>query len=439
MNESLRRELGLGGAVMLGLGSIVGTGVYVSIGIAAGVAGPAVVPAIALAALVAACNGMSSAQLAANHPVSGGTYEYGYRYLLPVLGFVAGAMFLVAKSASAATAALGAAGYVVNLFSGSAPTDASAAVATAPPAPLVPVALAIVAIFTVIVAGGIRRSTRMNTIVVSASLLALVAFVVAGLTVQRGVNAASFQPFFADPGSPIGSFLNAAALMFVAYTGYGRIATLGEEVRSPRRTIPVAVIVTLVLSMLLYTSVASVAVSAVGAGELAAAAGSAAAPLEVAALRLGLPALAIVLGIGAVTAMAGVLLNLLLGLSRVVLAMARRRDLPAFFTRVHAATASPRRAVLAVGLLVTTIIAVGDVRLTWSFSAFTVLVYYAITNLAALFIPRGERMFPRWISVVGLIACLSLAAFVPVMVIIAGGIVIAAAAVLYSARKHRIP
>jgi APA family basic amino acid/polyamine antiporter len=119
--------------------------------------------------------------------------------------------------------------------------------------------------------------------------------------------------------------------------------------------------------------------------------------------------------------------------------MARRRDLPGFFTRVHAATASPRRAVLAVGLLVGALVAVGDVRLTWSFSAFTVLVYYALTNLAALFIPREERMFPRWISAAGLIACLSLAAFVPVMVMIAGGVVIAAAALLYSARKHRIP
>jgi APA family basic amino acid/polyamine antiporter len=424
---------------MLGLGSIVGTGVFVSIGIAAGVAGPAVVPAIVLAALVAACNGISSAQLAANHPVSGGTYEYGYRYLVPLLGFVAGTMFLVAKSASAATAALGAAGYVVNLFAGTGANTSGAAGAASPPVPLVPVALAVVTVFTVIVARGIRSSRRTNTVVVSTSLLALVAFVVVGLIVQGGVAPASFTPFFADPDAKAASFLNAAALMFVAYTGYGRIATLGEEVRNPRRTIPIAVISTLVLTMLLYTSVATVAVSALGAGGLASAAGSAVAPLEVAAGRLGLPGLAVVLAVGAVTAMAGVLLNLLLGLSRVVLAMARRRDLPPFFTRIHAATASPRRAVFAVGILVCALVAVGDVRLTWSFSAFTVLVYYAITNLAALFIPREERMFPRWISVVGLAACLSLAAFVPIMIMLAGGGVIAAAALLYSVKKHRIP
>ncbi|MCA9165317.1 MAG: amino acid permease, partial [Planctomycetales bacterium] len=91
---TLRREVGVFGAVMMGLGSIVGTGVFVSIGIASGVAGPAVVLAIAVAAIVATCNGLSSAQLAANCPVSGGTYEYGYRWLSPRLGFTAGWIFL---------------------------------------------------------------------------------------------------------------------------------------------------------------------------------------------------------------------------------------------------------------------------------------------------------------------------------------------------------
>ena len=110
----LKRELGIFGATLMGLGSIVGTGVFVSIGIAAEIAGPGVIVAVAIAALVAVCNGLNSAQLAANHPVSGGTYEYGYKYLNPWLGFTAGWIFLLAKTASAATAALGFAGYFLN-------------------------------------------------------------------------------------------------------------------------------------------------------------------------------------------------------------------------------------------------------------------------------------------------------------------------------------
>src|SRR5688572_2344114 len=164
----LRRELGVGGAVMMGLGSIVGTGVFVSIGIAAGIAGPAVILATAIAACVAACNALSSAQLAANHPVAGGTYEYGYRYLRPWLGFTAGWMFLCAKSASAATAALGFAGYLLN------------ALRVTNQAALVGVAVGMIAVLTLVVLFGIRQSSRANIAIVTVTLLALLAFVVAG-------------------------------------------------------------------------------------------------------------------------------------------------------------------------------------------------------------------------------------------------------------------
>jgi APA family basic amino acid/polyamine antiporter len=112
------------------------------------------------------------------------------------------------------------------------------------------------------------------------------------------------------------------------------------------------------------------------------------------------------------TAMLGVLLNLLLGLSRVLLAMARRGDAPGPLAAIEAGSGSPRRAVLAVGAAIALIALVGDVRVTWSFSAFTVLVYYAITNLAALRLPRAARLFPRWISVAGLAGCLGLAFWV---------------------------
>lgn len=407
--DTLRRELGTPGAVLLGLGSIVGTGVFVSIGISAGVAGPAVSVSIVIAALVATCNGLSSAQLAANHPVSGGTYEYGYRFLAPAAGFVAGWMFLVAKSASAATAALGFAGYLLGAFGVSG-------------GPIVPVGVAAVVLVGAVVLAGIRRSTIANGVIVSITLLTLAIFVVV-LARPAVRNADStLVPFFEVGGDrgPFSSVLQAAALMFVAYTGYGRIATLGEEVRNPRTTIPRAVIITLAFTMVLYVAVSLVATAAVGPGELS----GTAAPLEAAAFSAGFPVVARILSIGAITAMLGVLLNLLLGLSRVLLAMGRRRDMPAFLDRLNARGDTPSAAVVVMTVVVLGLTLIGDVGTTWAFSAFTVLIYYGLTNLSALFIPKEGRLFPTWISALGLVGCLSLAVFVPPRILIVGATLI---------------
>lgn len=395
----LARVVGLPGAILLGLGSIVGTGAFISIGIAAGIAGPSVVVAIALAACLAACNGLSSAQLAADHPVSGGTYEYGYHYLSPALGFTAGWMFLWAKSASAATAALGLAGYALDAFGIMAP------------AMRICLAVLSVAGITVLVLGGMTRSNRVNAAIVSFTLFALVAFVVAGAPTAVEHSGSTLSGMFSGVSNPR-SLLEAAALMFVAYTGYGRIATLGEEVREPRRTIPRAIIVTLVISAVLYISVSIVAVGAVGASALARFTAATAAPLEEVSRTFSGPLLPRLLAAAAITAMLGVLLNLVLGLSRVLLAMARRRDAPHSLARIERRSSSPRNAVLAVGTGIALISLVGDIALTWSFSAFTVLVYYAITNLAALKLPPEARLYPRWIPAAGLIGCLGLAFWV---------------------------
>ncbi len=425
----LRRDVGVFGAVMMGLGSIIGTGVFISIGVAAGIAGPALIMAIALAALVATANGMSSAQLAASHPVSGGTYEYGYRYLAPPLGFTAGWMFLCAKSASAATAALGLAGYLLN-SSGAAPGPW-----------LVPVAVGTVITVTLVVISGIRRSNMANIVIVTLTLLSLTFFVAAGLPLLIGSGQRHFTPFFSPAdtggGGPLESVLHATALMFVAYTGYGRIATLGEEVREPRRTIPLAIIVTLVVSMLLYIAVGAVAVGAVGAERLASATTATAAPLEVLGRDFGVPGGGWILALGAMTAMLGVLLNLILGLSRVWLAMGRRGDMPRGLARIDASGSTPGPAVITTGIVVAGLALIGNVKTTWSFSAFAVLIYYAITNLAALRLPAPDRLYPRWISVCGLLACLFLAFWVDLL-IWATGLALIAAGVLWHAAASRL-
>lgn len=419
-HASLQREVGVFRATMMGLGSIIGTGVFVSIGIAAGAAGPAVVLSIAVAAVVAACNGLSSAQLAANHPLSGGTYEYGYRWLHPSLGFTAGWMFLCAKTASAATAALGFSGYVLHAFG---QTDSVW---------LVPLALAAVLVLTVLVLSGIRRSSNSNIVIVSVTLLSLVFFIVAGLPTALAAGTARLTPFFAPVSeglSATAGFLQGCALMFVAYTGYGRIATLAEEVHSPRRTIPLAIIATLLVSMGLYVAVGLVGVAFVGAETFAAAGAQKAAPLEVVARQFEVPGATLIVAAGAVTAMLGVLLNLILGLSRVVLAMGRRRDIPSLFSRIAGSTATPFAAVLLVAGLIAGLVLIGDVKTTWSFSAFTVLIYYAITNLATLRLSDKERLYPRLIPWMGLSSCLFLAFWVEPLIwmiglgLIAGGLI----------------
>ncbi|MEO0480557.1 MAG: APC family permease [Planctomycetota bacterium] len=372
MTGSMQRTVGLGGAILLGLGSILGTGVFVSVGIVSDVAGSWTVLTIALAAIVATFNGLSSAQLAAAHPVSGGTYEYGHRYLSPGWGFSAGWMFLCAKSASAATAALGVSGYVLG-------QDAHPAAS-----------VLVVALVTLAVLGGLHRSNLVNAILVALTIGTLTVFCVTGLPTVG-------ERSFGSDEAP--SLLEGTALMFVAFTGYGRIATLGEEVVEPRRTIPRAVILTLIASALLYLAVAYVGGSSLAAGP---------APLVETASGFGVGP---IVAFGACTAMLGVLLNLILGLSRVALAMGRRGDLPASLGTVSS-SGSPTIAVLIVSILIAGLSALGDVKTTWSFSAFTVLVYYAITNLAALRLPSEDRRFPRAISWLGLASCASLAFFV---------------------------
>jgi len=399
----LRREVGILGATMMGLGAMVGTGIFVSIGNAAGSAGPAMILATAMAAMIAGFNGLSSAQLAAAYPVSGGTYEYGYRLLHPSLGFTAGWMFVCAKSASAATAALGFAGYVLNVFG----QDDSIW--------RILLALLAVSVFTAVVSFGIRRSSHVNNVVVFVTLLALLIFIVVGMptAVRRGTE--NMTPFFQPSSSEsrrIAGFLEAAALMFVAYTGYGRIATLGEEIRDPQKNIPIAIITTLIISMTLYVLVSFVAVATIGSDQLARATQQQGAPLEVVAQHFHVPALRIVVTIGAITSMLGVLLNLILGISRVVLAMGRRRDLPSVFARLNTGETTPYAAVFGVGVVIAILVFTGNVKTTWSFSAFTVLIYYAITNLSAIQLPENQRLYYRFIPWLGLFSCLFLAFWV---------------------------
>ena len=393
MPARLARTVGLPGAVLLGLGSMLGTGAYVGVVLAADVAGPLVVPATLLAAALALCNALSSAQLAAAHPVSGGTYEYGHRLLGARSGFAAGWLFLGAKGASAAAAAAGLTGYLLALLKFEA----------ASPWPIGPPAAALVLATTAFVAGGLRRSNIGNAVLVGAATAGLVLFFWVATTPHDAARGSFIRPSFRG-------FSEAAALMFVAFAGYGRLATLGEEVRDPARTIPEAVLATLAVTAVLYVGVAWAVAG--GLDELdRGAADAGTAPLATLADGRGGPsAVPLFITAGACAALAGTLLNLLLGLSRVLLAMARRGEMPGGLAAV--ANDSPRRAVWAAGACVAAVAAVGGLTLTWSVAACAVLLYYGLTNAAALRLPPESRRFPRAFAWAGLAGCASLAWFV---------------------------
>lgn len=359
--QALKRTADVKGAVFLGLGSILGTGVFVILSMVTHSVGEWVLLAVAVGALVATVNGLNSAQLAAAIPVSGGAYEYGYRLVHPYAGFTAGLMFLLAKSASAATAALA----IGKFFN---------------PDMAVPTAVAMVLIITATVIFGLRRSNQVNAGILTITIAGLLSFI---------FEVGAPYPLVERPTPTIPMILQACALVFVAFTGYGRIATMGEEIIDPRKNIPRAMIITLVVSGLLYAGVA------------------------LAWLRWAEPTQ--LFGIAAYVALIGVLLNLILGLSRVMLAMARRGDVAPVLAKLDKRQ-EPTRAILAVAALTAILCSLGSIQLAWQFSACTVLIYYGILNLAALKLPADQRMYPKWLAVIGLCACFFLAFWVPVSV-----------------------
>lgn len=410
----LRRSLGLADAVGIGFGAIVGAGIFVVTGIAAGVAGPAILLALPLAGIAAAANALSSAELAASYPQAGGTYEYGYRVLHPLAGFAAGWMFLASKTAAAGTVGLGLVAYLERI---------------APGIPGRAVALVAIAVFTLVNAMGIRKSSAVNLAIVALSTASLVLFCAFALP---RFDAGNLRPL-----APAGwrGTLQAAALLFFAYTGYARVATLGEEVREPRTTIPRAILITVSSVSVLYLLVVLAAVGSVGADVLA----RGAAPLADAARAMGAGWLETTVAAGAVCAMLGVLLSQLLGLSRMAFAMARRGDLPPALAKVDGRSGAPVRAVILVGVAAAVAAAFGTLRGIAAAASFAILLYYAVANLAALRMPREAKLYPDFVPTVGLAACALLAAALSPRTAITGIAVLAAGFVVRAASKALAP
>lgn len=408
----LRRSLGLTDAVVIGLGSMIGAGIFAALGPAARAAGSWLLLGLAIAAVVAYCNATSSARLAARYPVSGGAYVYGRERLGEFWGYLAGWCFVVGKTASCAAMALTVGAYAW-------PDHAHS------------VAVAAVLALTALNYRGVEKSALAARIIVAVVLAVLAAVVVT-----------AFAAGAVDPGRPAAGsgttllgVLQAAGLLFFAFAGYARIATLGEEVRDPARTIPRAVPLALGITLGVYTLVIVAALSVLGPQGLSAAT----APLTDVVHAAGASWLAPVVRAGAVLAALGTLLALILGVSRTTLAMARDRFLPHSLAAVHPRFAVPHRAELAVGLLVAVAAATVDLRTAIGFSSFGVLLYYAVANAAAWTLTRAENRPPRAVPALGLLGCLALACTLPTPAVLSGAAVVALGSLAYAVRKllHR--
>ena len=401
---ALARRLGTADAVVIGLGSMIGAGVFAAFGPAALAAGAGMLIGLLIAAVIAYCNATASAQLAATYPTSGGTYIYGRERLGPRWGFAAGWGFVVGKTASCAAMALTVAAYAV-------------------PGPWWAQRLVSVAAVLGLAAlnyRGVTKTAALTRILVAASLASLTV-VVAGIATGLLSGRAGPGTGQLDHWGGIYGVLQAAGLLFFAFAGYARIATMGEEVRDPQRTIPRAIPIALFITVAVYLVVGLAALIAAGPAKLAAAT----APLAEAVQAAGAGALVPLVRIGGAVAALGALLALLAGIGRTSLAMARHHDLPGWLAAVHPRYRVPHHAEVAVAVVVSALVLVADLRGVIGFSSFGVLVYYGIANAAAYTQPAHQRRWPRGLQILGVTGCLALVATLPWPSLVAGLVVFA--------------
>ena len=384
---TLSRQLTTVDATMIGLGSMIGAGVFAAFVPAAQAAGAGLLIGLVIAAAVAWCNAAASAQLAAVYPVAGGTYAYGRERLGPWWGYFAGWSFLVGKTASCAAMALVFAAYV------------------APAGWEKPVAIAAVLLLTVVNLLGVTRTAFAATMIV----IFVVVVLIAVLTVAATSGSLATHSITVVGNVDLYGVLQSAGVLFFAFAGYARIATLGEEVLNPRRAIPRAIMIALAITAALYLAVGVTLLAVLGADGLAKSTAPIASVLDAAGWGWASGFVAVTAGVASL----GALLALMAGIGRTTLAMARNSDLPRWLGAVHPRSAVPHRAELVLSGVVIGVVLIADLRGAIAFSSFGVLLYYFVANVAAFTQPAIHRRVPRFVNVLGAVACIVLVVSVP--------------------------
>jgi APA family basic amino acid/polyamine antiporter len=410
----LKREIGLFGATALGIGAIIGSGIFIVTGIVAGLAGPAMILSVIIAGIIAIFSAMSIAELSAYLPAEGGTYAYARELISPFAGFIAGWIWIFSNIFVGAAVSLGFAHYFASLF---------------PAVPVRLIAFVICLLFIGVNYIGVKESVLLNNALVSGKVLILLFFIGFGIAWIHGGN---FIPF--SPEGTMGVF-GGAALIFFAYTGFARVTLLAEEIRAPEQTIPRSIFLALGISTAIYLLVSVVSVGLAGTTALA----QSGSPLADAIAMTGSPGAVILVSAGAMIATASVLLTTILGISRIVFSMARNQDLPALIGAVHPRFSTPHHAILLTGAAMMAALLLADLALVISVSTFAMLVFYLIANIAAIRLPAQSRRYPVVVPCAGAASCIGLIVFLSPSSWIIGCIGLAFGGAWYLFRKKTGP
>jgi len=382
----LKPTLGLFDATAISVGAIIGAGIFVVTGIAAGLAGSALVVSMLIAAVIALFTALSFAELTAWQPKEGSIYEYTYQLISPFAGFLVGWMWILSNTFTGAAVSLGFAYYLTALF------------------PILHtnlVAAVFCIAFTTLNFFGIRQSALFNNFLVAAKLLILAFFTIFGLAYVKPANFAPFAPF--ETG-----VLYGVCYIFFAYGGFARVAVVAEEVKDARRNVPRAILLSLVISTIFYILVGLVAVGLVGATRLS---GSNSPLTEAISITESATAVYIV-SAGGLLATASVLLTSILGVSRMAYAMARRKDIPQALGKLHQKYNTPYYSIWIVGILMTLLVLFIDLTKVVAISTFALLFYYAMANVSALRLKVQKRLYPPFVPILGTATCIALLVFI---------------------------
>lgn len=390
---NLVRRLNLMDAIFIGLGAMIGAGIFASISPGVIAAGTGLIFGVLIAGALAYMNAATMAQLAALYPESGGTYVYGRKRLGNVWGYLAGWGFVIGKIASCTAMALTFAYYAFPDF-----TKLAAI-------------LAVLSLTSINYLG--VKKTANTTKLILVFVLAILAIVV--LSAQLG-GGAQIERLAGFGENGLYGILQSAGMMFFAFAGYARLATLGEEVISPEKTIPKAIVVSLGITLFVYLAVIITTLMSVDVQILE----TSKSPLTLVVQSGKYSFLSPIVRMGASVACLGVLLSLLAGVSRTIYAMAINSDIPKTLSKVHPKHKTPYVAEVVIALIIIAIVSIADIRSAIGFSSFAILIYYAIANAAALTLKDEERLWPKWISILGLISCLVIAFSLPLKSITGG-------------------
>jgi len=408
--SGLKPTLGLLDATAISVGAIIGAGIFIVTGIVAGLAGSALVISMIIAAIIASFTALSFAELTAWQPKEGSVYEYTYQLISPFAGFLVGWMWIVSNTFAGAAVSLGFAYYLTALF---------------PSLNANWVAAALCIVFTTLNFLGIRQSALLNNFLVIAKLLILTFFIIFGLAYINPPNFTPFAPFEI-------SVFYGACYIFFAYGGFARVAVIAEEVKDAKRNVPRAILLSLVISTIVYVLVGIVAVGMVGATKLS----GSNSPLKEAVSITGSAAAIYAISTGGLLATASVLLTSILGVSRMAYAMARRKDLPLAMSQLHTKFNTPYYSIWIIGVSMTLLALFVDLSKVVAISTFALLFYYTLANVSALKLKVQKRMYPQIVPVLGALTCLALMIFIPLEAWIIGAAGLGVGVIFYLAKKH---